>query len=183
MIVVNIVIMGNTDNTVLEKRLTEILGKKYSVLSFAQKSLDAVSDQPDFFICHTDSIHRVNLKNLILLFSCDGPLSQSLSLPPDCIAIVDSAYQQTIRWLSALSIRAITFGLRHKDTITTSSMADDSLVVSLQRSIHTLSGELLEPFEMPMRLPRWKDQIGLIMQICGVLLLCGKQDSILDIMR
>ena len=46
------------------------------------------------------------------------------------------------------NIPLITCGPSQKDTFTYSSCTDDNIVVSLQRSIKTLSNKSIEPFEI-----------------------------------
>ncbi|NLO47788.1 MAG: hypothetical protein GX111_05645 [Clostridiales bacterium] len=50
----------------------------------------------------------------------------------------------------------ITYGMSPRDTVTASSISDDGIVITLQRELVTLSGEILERQDlpkMPLRLP------------------------------
>ena len=59
-------------------------------------------------------------------------------------------------------LRTLTCGLSSKDTLTLSSVTAESAVICLQREIGTLGGEVLEPYEIPVKLRRAVDRMELL---------------------
>lgn len=69
------------------------------------------------------------------------------------------------------------YGFSLRDTLTFSSIGDKQAVVALQRPVQTMSGELLEPLEIPVRLTAPADQ-DLLLCAAAVALLCGEAEHL-----
>lgn len=67
---------------------------------------------------------------------------------------------------------AISYGMSPRETITVSSLSQEGAVISLQRELVTLAGEVLEQQELP-KIPLMNASPEHVMTIAGALLLAG----------
>ncbi len=88
-----------------------------------------------------------------------------------CTAIVSAGNERAVRLLSALDAQTVTCGLSGKDTVTITSFTGDSAMLALQRSVCACSGELIQPFELPVRLGRVRDRYALMSLFAAKLLM------------
>ena len=68
--------------------------------------------------------------------------------------------------------RLISCGLGARDTMTVSSLTAGRAVASLLRPVQTVAGEMLEPFEISLKLPEWAD-VSTALSAAAILILCG----------
>jgi hypothetical protein len=73
---------------------------------------------------------------------------KQLSLSENTVTVVDSSDELSILLLSETKSRPVCCGMSPKDTLTAASITDDKAVISLQRTITTLSGREIEPMEI-----------------------------------
>ncbi len=66
----------------------------------------------------------------------------------------------------------VSYGMNEKSSLTLSSVSDEEMVVSLQRELPTLDGEILERQELKMRRPLGMPEES-ILAVAGTLLLTG----------
>lgn len=117
----------------------------------------------------------------------------SCQLPPDVfqgwkaentIAIVNAENTAVLRQLSASGIRTVPCGLSAHDTMTLASATEESLVVSLQRSLTDFSGEAVEPMEFPVHNPQAVSLSRyLLMAFCAVCCLTGHTAELTAFLR
>ncbi|WRS28831.1 hypothetical protein U6B65_06820 [Oscillospiraceae bacterium MB08-C2-2] len=73
-------------------------------------------------------------------------------IPSQALAVVDSTNRELVHFVSKTKLPAITCGMASMDTITLSSITEESAVINLQRTITCLDGQLVEPQEIPIKL-------------------------------
>ncbi|MDR2909122.1 MAG: hypothetical protein LBU86_04490 [Oscillospiraceae bacterium] len=108
----------------------------------------------------------------IIVFQRAAELPVSLIEPDKSVVLVDSSKGELLSIVSASGLPAITCGMSNKDTVTLSSMDDDSAVVDLRRSITGFDGIVIEPQEIPARCKRAPHRFAL-MAAAAVRLLSG----------
>lgn len=62
--------------------------------------------------------------------------------------IINSDYDENLDAIKNLKLTVITYGMKSKSTVTISSVQEDSMLMSIQRSIKTIKGNIIEPQEM-----------------------------------
>ena len=82
---------------------------------------------------------------------------QKNPLPPLLVPVFDSSSNRAAQILSLTGGPAISCGTSPRDTFSLASISEQKTVVSLQRSLHTLAGNEIEPRDMAF---------------CAVMLLC-----------
>lgn len=93
------------------------------------------------------------------------------------VAIVDSSDTGTVKQLIGTGLPTLTCGLRSRDTITLSSIAEESAVVDLRRSINCLDGSIAEAQEFPLLHPAPINHF-LLMSAAAALILCGRVECL-----
>ena len=105
------------------------------------------------------------LKNVITRYS-------RMAIPDSLLAVVDSSNEEVLLHVSRTKLPAVTCGLSPRDTLTLSSIGEQSAVVSLQRAIVCLDGAVCEPQEIPVLL-RAPADCFVLMAVAAVFILSG----------
>lgn len=167
---ITVLIAGQKD-----PRLTCWLGE--CLAPFAQLSQKAVvkppGPSPRFLLWETGCPQEIFLEQGILLFreNCQPP--PECIIRGNCVAVACSQSPAVLELLEKLEVPVITCGLSTRDTVTYASNQEESLVVSFQRSFHTLLGELVEPMELPFLTPPPLGRMDLLLG-CAALALAGE---------
>lgn len=107
--------------------------------------------QPDLLIIDSSNIHDLHIEKGIVLFKRDVT-GFDLDLPKNFIAVVESDNDKAIEILKKNGLQTVTCGLSQRDTLTFSSIDTERAVISLQREISSISGEIILPHELPVSL-------------------------------
>ena len=95
--------------------------------------------------------------------------------PDNTIAIVNAENTSVLKQLCNACLRTIPCGLSAHDTLTLTSSTEDSLVVSLQRSLTTFEGATVDPMEIPIPMERFRGLSRyLLMAFCALGCLTGQ---------
>ena len=98
-------------------------------------------------ILRTDSLGFMDCNSSIIIL---GENANPLSLPQCSYVIADSSRNEHITLLQKSGLAAVTCGTARTDTISFSSISEEKIIVSLNRSVTALSGKIVQPFEIPM---------------------------------
>ncbi|GEM_PF-5951684 len=116
---------------------------------------------------HDISVHFGIKPHDIML--CFGDTAET---PPPCsIAVAVLCDRVIMEQLRDMGCTVVTCGTALTDTLSVSSIGEQSAAVSLQRSVTTLSGKEIEPCEIPVRLNGLSDSV-IITAAAAMLLLC-----------
>lgn len=97
-------------------------------------------------------IKEITSEKILIVFDEGSELSLPDISFENAAAIVNSADRNLISQLAKYDIPVIACGDSQKDTFTFSSITEDEAVVSLQRTITSFLGKVIEPFEIPVKL-------------------------------
>lgn len=89
-------------------------------------------------------------KAFAVFLDIDESFSETV-LCPSCVAIVDSRNKNAMEILLRCGTGAIVCGKNPSDTVSFSSITDDTLTVCQQRFIKTVDGRIIEPREFPFK--------------------------------
>lgn len=131
--------------------------------------------------------HSKKLNDTILIF-CSDDYEYLHDMDPDLLVISPEAHIKTNEALKANCILlpgglldsigsvktdyVISYGMSPRDTVTASSISESGVVISLQRELVTLKGEVLERQELPI-MPSKKAKLEHMMAVKSALLLLG----------
>lgn len=99
----------------------------------------------------------------------------SLDICGQVISIVDETNTRALSMLRQCGQAVVSCGMGQKSTVSIASISEDSAVVSIQRQMKTLTGELIEPHDLKISLRRPLKEFPL-MSLCVLLLLTGHRD-------
>ncbi|MCL2856872.1 MAG: hypothetical protein FWE19_04000 [Oscillospiraceae bacterium] len=130
-------------------------------------------NEEELRLCDIKNAQSTGDDNMIVVYKQLQPTAFRPQGDQTAVAIVDSSDEQLLRHVSDTRLPAITCGLRSRDTITLSSMAGESVVIDLRRSISCLNGDTAEPQEIPLRQLDPHENF-LLMASAAILILSGK---------
>lgn len=174
---VPLVLLGSLSDKRAGQALKELFSQRVSFLHICGSRLDLCGTSPDFLIYETDTLEHFPVSSGILI--CKEPLRQSgFSLchveRPECyqnmIGILSSEDTAGAQLFQQMKLTTITCGLSGKDSLTLSSITNDSAVVCLQRTIRSLSGQEIDPGEIPVVIDRPIDRYSLLLTVAVALL-------------
>ena len=171
-----IIVYGKKEDTTISETLQKILnilGKYYIFISDKEiRSKFQENIEPEFLIIDTDvmPITQIGMKD-ILIFKNEMPLLNVI-LPKMFCAVVESSNTNAITMLNDSKTEVVACGMSNKDTLTFSSSIEDSLVISLQRSLKNVLGNIVDPNEVPINLSTEIDHYAILSTVV-TLILCG----------
>lgn len=151
--------------------LYRALSRSYEVLCVGQREVLLPDISPEVLLLGAKRAPECDGDVIYVLK--DAQEDEDFTPSPHAVAVVHSQDESSLRFCAQHHLRTLTCGLSSKDTLTLSSVTAESAVICLQREIGTLHGEVLEPYEIPVKLRRRIDRMELL-SLAAVLLLCGE---------
>jgi hypothetical protein len=172
-----VLLYGNEkDNQITNTLLGTIRALGLSALHITNKSIAMIppnSKQPDYLILDNPGMQYIQLAKGIVIFKQGFLINQNgINLPKEFFAIVDPENDDAVMMLKKSCMQTITCGMSQKDTFNFSSIGQEKAVVSLQRAIQNLNGEIVEPCEMPILINSEHSEYALLASV-AVLTLSG----------
>lgn len=170
-----IVLCGRQGDITVAQTLIPALNRYGRVWHFGDDALVECESKsgPGFCVYDCVQLPRIELSKAIVVFKNSFSLSgRPAELPEGMPAVFGSNNMRAAEQLKGSKAAAIVCGTSSKDTLSVASLTESSASVSLQRSIHTLSKEVLEPRDIPVELAEQTGPYSLL-ATCAVLLLIG----------
>ncbi len=127
---------------------------------------------PDFFLWEGESVPHLQEGKGVLLLRAGADFSNARKLPSGFQCVLSSRNPEDAHRLGKLGIPAVACGISGRDTLSIASLDYGNAVLSLQRSVFTLDGTLLEPHDFQVYVQK-KVGPSQILPIAMVLLLLG----------
>lgn len=167
-----VVFVGNKEDFLTPHLLQQVLGAK-DVLEITDKSFHCPNGQPELIIVKSNTLKEINSPGIIV-FQSDLVITEDLKIDGDAVCVINSSNKNNKEYICSNSLPTVTCGLSEKDTFTISGISEDQVAVSLQRTIKTLSGKMIEPCEFVINLanpvPRYD-----IMELTAILVLSDNE--------
>ena len=135
----------------VETEIIEILSK-YGGQHISDKFIG--NDNGKFTILSIYKKSNIKLSKGIAVFIDRGKRFVNQNLPLGVIAICEDDNRTALEIAKQNHIAVISCGLSSKNSVTLSSMGNDQLFTSLQRSIQSPNGEIIEPCEIRIKLSK-----------------------------
>lgn len=175
-VTVHVVTIGQLSDRRVPDLLWRALSPRFSVLQISRLALrGALSARGGFLLYDCPKIALVDIPNAVLIFK-ESLREAGRADIRQGIGVTDSQNEVATSALARSGVPVITCGLSSKDTLTLSSMAPGSAVVSLQRSVPCFGGGMTDPVEMPVKLGHDADRYGLLC-CAAVLAAAGQLES------
>lgn len=158
-----------------EKNIIPPLTKKMESVHFGREKLSfsKTLETPELLIGEFDSVPLACSGKGIAIFGSKLKKNSELRIGFPWISVLESDNLAATRALIGTGAVAITCGTSSKDTLSLASISDNQAVVSLQRSLRTLSGMVIEPADFTIRLTGHYNVFS-ILAYCAILLLLEK---------
>ncbi|MGI5959489.1 MAG: hypothetical protein ACOX60_08750 [Massiliimalia sp.] len=166
-----VVLCGTDSKSRLMEYLVSYLKKSVSLTVSGDRVLYALGEHPQLEMFQLQELEHLWLGKSILCLRKRANLKRLCGISKDTTVIVPSSCRRILESISRFSVNVVTVGMSSKDTVTFSSHQGEEWVVSLQRSICTLHGQILEPMEIPISLAGWKDEEEILSFVTILLLL------------
>lgn len=127
--------------------------------------------EPAFLLWDCTEVPQMEHMNGILVFKSSF-CSQKGRIADGVLPVLDSQNEAAAEILRESGCIALTCGTAPRDTVSIASLQPEESVVSLQRSIITLSGEVVEPHDFPVHVKK-EGSVYSLLAACSVLLLAG----------
>lgn len=145
---ITIVLFGDRHDAALLRMFERNLKQHFSVHTVTAGSLKKCGGGPNVLLINNGNPHTVCGEASIVVLKPDAELSRIRQFSREVVVLANSAYPEQLRQLSEMGLRTIVYGLSSKDTITFSSLGENTAAVSLQRTIEDLRGNPVEPLEV-----------------------------------
>lgn len=155
-----IILFGNQKDKLLTKTLLHSL-KNQLPFTYCNGETFYSSPKSELFILETDRLKALHTSNCLVVLKNKANLNRLSSFPETIPCLIDSQNSKQLEVVSRLGLSAITCGMFEKDTLTFSSMGEDSSVVSIQRQI-IFNDKVFDPMEIPVRHQKGTDPFALL---------------------
>lgn len=142
-----IVVCGNVHGDPLVPVLYSTLQMYGQVVYSGSTHLFVPETEPDFFLWEGETVPELRVKDGILLIRTGAKLKHGQKIPDGFHCILNSRSRRDAELLSGMGIPVVACGMGSRDTLSIASLDYGSAVLSLQRSLYTLQGTLLEPHD------------------------------------
>lgn len=147
---VNIVLAGRDSEADFAGFLQGRLSLHFKTEMLSKGALTIKGAGENALLVHTDSLESCPQNTVFILGKSAVP-ENFPAIEKSFGCIFWSEQKSHREFLSRTGITAISCGYSHKDFITFSSKEEDACVLSLQRSVKSVSGSIISPFELPAR--------------------------------
>jgi hypothetical protein len=173
---INIILCGKTNDTSISDALLPALGRYGGVQYFNGRILANFGGGTEFIVYDCEEIPEIELNCGILLFKNSFHSSETSSIPSGFSCVLETKNLNAAAMLKDTDTAAITCGTSPKDTISIAGLDEANAALSLQRSIITVTGEILEPHDFTVKL---LSKLGphRILAVCAALLISGVDSS------
>lgn len=172
-----IVLCGKTSDTSISDALIPALARYGSGIYCGSQRLAKFGEgNPEFYVSDFEKPPKIEVENGILLFKNSFESQEPVQVPDSFSCILESQNLHAASALQGNDAAAITCGTSSKDTISIAALDESSAALSVQRSIITVGGAILEPHDFTVT---FSTNLGphRILAVCAVLLLSGTDSS------
>ena len=169
----NIILCGKANDTSISCTLLPSLSKYGGVQYYGSDRITLLGeDKMKFLVYDCEKLPQIELDSGIILFKNSFNASEQIKIPSRFLCILEMKNVHAAELLNSTGTAAITCGMNSKDTLSVAGLDETSATLSLQRSVMTVDGNILEPHDFTVRLMS-KLSPNRILAVCAVLLICG----------
>lgn len=173
----NIILCGKTTDTSISDALLPALTRYGNLQYYSPQRLMRYNEEAIRFIIYDcEKIPDIELEQGILLFKNSFDSHDQIRVPSGFSCVLESKNMHAAAMLQGTDAAAITCGTSPKDTISIAGLDESNAALSLQRSIITVEGSVLEPHDFTVKLV---SELGphRILAVCAILLISGIDSS------
>lgn len=168
----NIILCGKSTDTSVSSAMLPALEKYGGVQYFSAEHLVKFGNEIKFLLYDCEKLPQIELESGIIVFKNSFHSCEKILIPEGFLSILEMKNFNAAEMLNGTGAAAITCGTSSKDTLSIAGIDEISATLSLQRSVMTVDGKMLEPHDFTVRLLS-KLSPTRILAVCAVLLLSG----------
>lgn len=173
---VNIFLCGDSKDTSATQALISALPKYGGVRYSGPDRVFECGSSPKYFLYEYEKIPKIELKHGIVLLKNSTPLQDPVPFPPDCLCILESKNVRAAALLKGSGTAVVTCGTSSRETLSIAGLEESNAALSLQRTLSTLDGQMLEPHDFTVKFSEPRSPHQLLM-VCAALLISGADSS------
>lgn len=144
-----IAIIGQKKDDALESLIREQLSETYQITYIKNNSLSRFGKGYELLFFEAENPEISHCDSCLIVLKDKGVLPQGLNISG--IAVINSDRIEQVKSAEKIGIKTVTCGISPTSTISFTSETEDTVLISLNRSITALSGREIEPLEIPVR--------------------------------
>ncbi len=142
----DIFVTGNAEDKEHEQLIKKHLAESYTITYINQNSFRKIGSGYNLIVFESEN-PNINTNGSVLLMKKNGIIPSTV--PMDITAIINADNEEQLKSVQSIGVKAITCGTCDTSTVSFSSETDETIVISLNRSITALSGKIIQPLEIP----------------------------------
>lgn len=143
----NIMICGDCGNKILTQTIVSACQQYGGVLTADGSHIIADTETPAFLVLSMNALSSADCKGLLIFGEALCQVSSDVRIE-NVIPIADSENKDVLRLLQKTGKAVIGCSMCGKDTITLSERDESGCLVCVRRTLHTLSGQTIDPCEI-----------------------------------
>lgn len=169
---VNILLCGDLQDTSESDALLPALSLYGGVCCSGAGRVAECGASTQYFLYESAEIPKIELKSGILILKNNISQQRPAAVPEGFVCILEAGNLAAARLLCGSKATVILYGTGSRNTLSLSGLSSSSALISLQRSLMTLEGNLVEPREIEVRLSAERSPQQILL-VSAVLLLSG----------
>lgn len=144
-----IAIIGQEEDDALQELIKEQLSETYQITYIKNNSLSRFGKGYELLFFESEEPEISGFESCLTVLKGKGILPGNLKASG--IAVINSDRIEQVKSAEKIGIKTVTCGASPTATISFTSETEETLLISLNRSITALSGREIEPLEIPVR--------------------------------
>lgn len=175
---VTLVLYGDIKDKSITSKLCRVLSDYGGVLYFSDTKAVKYGKFSDnsFIVYECDNIQEITIPSSIVIFKNKQTSEHIIKITDSAICITESSNQKAITSIRGNNSPCISCGMSSNDSVTLSSISDTEAIISIQRSLTDIGGNVIEPCDITVKLKQFCDGFSLLSIFC-ILILSGQNDG------
>ena len=173
---VNVFLCGDVKDSSVTQALLSALPKYGGVRYSGPDRVFDLGSGAEYSLFEYEKIPEIRLKDGILLLKNSLFPQEPVSFPSDFYCVLEAKNIRAAALLKAFGATAVTCGTSPRETLSVAGLEEGTAALSLQRSLTTLGGRVLEPHDFTVKFSEPRSPHQLLM-VCAALLIAGEDSS------
>lgn len=168
----NIILCGDPDDTSICEALLPALSLYGGVRYFSPYRVLERGISAEFFLYECDQVPQIELAGGILLMKNSVRQQTPVAIPSGFLCVLETKNSHAVALLKDTDAAVVTCGTGGKDTLSIAGLESTGAALSLQRSLATVGGKILEPHDFNVRFSQERSPHQILF-VCAALLISG----------
>ena len=129
--------------------IAETLSRSFSIRFYNKNSLYMTGWGEKLNLWRTDALHGLVTERCVIVLGENVSVIPRL-IPKSAVIIANALNKEQMKALSCVTCNVITCGNLLMDTVSYTSVTDEEISVLFSRTVNTISGSEIQPFEVPI---------------------------------